>query len=423
MSTEELFSGIGMVIDDQVFNPESSDKIISIVENLESKGFPLAKYDKIPVVSGGNIAKFSFVLLDWELVSISDEQGSPIPLASELVKSTRDPLLQFIKTIIKDCYVPIFIFSNNEVENIKNILQNNKIDIDNAPIFIKNKSDLISDGVVKEIGAWIDKMPSIYVLKVWDNAVERAKIHTFQQLSNTKYWPLVIWETAEDDSVNPNEELLDVLTQNIFERMQPLSIEKEQLFKIGEIKPTKDEVLNVLRAQRLEVSPNREASMTGDIYKIGEKYYLNIRPTCDCVDRKEQECTNCKKKNCLECSNANKVYLIKFEALKQKDEKELFEHKYGVFKERNNEAILGPLMGEKFYRFKFKDITIRLYSDVKDNKEGRILQPFIRHITERYALYIQRQALPRIPSQAISDDCSDHTLGESKEEPGVHCNE
>lgn len=412
MNIEELFSGIGMVIDDQVFNQESSDKIIRIVENLESKGFPLAKYDKIPIVSESNIAKFSFVLLDWELVSISDEEGNPIPLASELVTSTRDSLLQFIKTIIKDCYVPIFIFSNNEVEDIKNILQKNKIDIDNAPIFIKSKSNIISDGAVKVIeviSAWIDKMPSIYVLKVWDNAVERAKIHTFQQLSNTKYWPLVIWKTAEDDSVDPNEELLDVLTQNIFGQMQPLSIEKEQLFKIDEIKSTKDEVLNVLRVQRLEDCPSKEASMTGDIYKIKRKYYLNIRPTCDCVGRKEQECTNCEKQNCFECSNSNKVYLIKFEALKQQEEKELFEHKYGVFKERNNEAILGPLMDNKFYRFKFQDITIKLYSDVKNNKKGRILQPFIRHITERYALYIQRQALPRIPSQAISDDHSDLT--------------
>lgn len=350
--------------------------------------------------------------MDWELVSISDEEGNPIPLASELVTSTRDSLLQFIKTIIKDCYVPIFIFSNNEVEDIKNILQKNKIDIDNAPIFIKSKSNIISDGAVKVIeviSAWIDKMPSIYVLKVWDNAVERAKIHTFQQLSNTKYWPLVIWKTAEDDSVDPNEELLDVLTQNIFGQMQPLSIEKEQLFKIDEIKSTKDEVLNVLRVQRLEDCPSKEASMTGDIYKIKRKYYLNIRPTCDCVGRKEQECTNCEKQNCFECSNSNKVYLIKFEALKQQEEKELFEHKYGVFKERNNEAILGPLMDNKFYRFKFQDITIKLYSDVKNNKKGRILQPFIRHITERYALYIQRQALPRIPSQAISDDHSDLT--------------
>lgn len=360
-------------------------------------------------------------MLDWELVSVSDEDGNPIPLASELEKSTKTSLLQFIKNILKDCYLPIFIFSNSEVEDIKNQLKKNGIDVDNAPIFIKSKSDIISGGNVKVmevISAWIDKMPSIYVLKVWDNAVEKAKIHTFQQLGNTKYWPLAIWKTAEDDSVNPNDELLDVLTQNIFERMQPISVEKEQLFKIGEIKSTRDEVLNVLRAQRLEANPSKESSMTGDIYKIKGKYYLNIRPTCDCVGRKEQECTDCKKQNCIECSNANKVYLIKFEALRQNEENVLFEHKYGVFKERNNEAILGPLIDNKFYRFKFQEITVKLYSEVKDKKKARILQPFIRHITERYALYIQRQALPRIPSLAISDEHSDLTSDECKKEPG-----
>ena len=136
MNIEELFSGIGMVVDDQVYNQDSSDKIIRIVENLESKGFPLVKYADVPNVSLVNIAKFSFVLLDWELVSISDEEGNPIPHASELEKSARASLLQFIKRILKDCYLPIFIFSNSGVEDIKKELQDNKIDVDNIPIFI-----------------------------------------------------------------------------------------------------------------------------------------------------------------------------------------------------------------------------------------------------------------------------------------------
>lgn len=422
MNIEKLFSGVGMVIDDQVFNQESSDKIIRIVENLESKGFPLVKYNTIPNVSGANIAKFSFVLLDWELVSISDEDGTPIPLTSELEKSTRASLLQFLKDILKDCYLPIFIFSNSGVEDIKNKLQKNKIDVDNAPIFIKSKSDIISDGSVKVmevIGEWIDKMPSIYVLKVWDNAVEKAKTHTFQQLSNTRYWPMAIWQTAEDDSANPNEELLDVLTQNIFERMQPISIEKEQLFKIGEIKSTKEEILNVLRAQRLEANPSKESSMTGDIYKIKGSYYLNIRPACDCVDRNKKECDKCTKEKCsgIECPHSNKVYLIKFERIKEEDVHNIFDGKYGNFIEQNNEAILGPLIDNYFYRFKFKEIKIKLYDEVKESKKGRILQPFIRHITERYALYIQRQALPRIPNQAVLDVLKESITTENQEEP------
>ena len=40
------------------------------------------------------------------------------------------------------------------------------------------------------------------------------------------------------------------------------------------------------------------------------------------------------------------------------------------------------------------------------------------HYTERYALYIQRQALPRIPSQAISDEHSDLISDDCNKESG-----
>ena len=422
MNIEELFSGIGMVIDDQIFNLESSDKIIRIVENLENKGFPLAKYNKIPNVSGSNIAKFSFVLLDWELVSINDEFGNPMPRAPELEKSTRDSLLQFIKDILENSYLPIFIFSNSAASEIKNELKKQQIDPDKFPIFIKNKAEIIEDGEVKVmeiIRDWIDNTPSIYVLKEWENAISLAKIKALKSLSTTKYWPLVIWKAADADSVNPNEELLDVLTQNIFGLMQPLSIDQEQLLKVGEIKSTKDEVLNVLQAQRMDLNPNKASSITGDIYKFsGNKYYLNIRPTCDCVGRKNPKCSECEEKKCIECPNANKVYLIRMTPLTNSKAKELFDGKYGIFNEHNNEAILGPLINNKFYLFKFQEIIIKKYDDIKDFKIGRILQPFIRHITERYALYIQRQALPRIPNRAVLDVPIEPTLNENQEEPG-----
>lgn len=422
MNIEELFSGVGMVIDDQVFNLESSDKIIRIVENLENKGFPLAKYDNIPSVNGRNLAKLSFILLDWELISLNDESGNPIPLASELEKSTRTSLLQFIKDILENCYLPIFIFSNSAVREIKNELKKQKINIDKFPIFIKNKAEIVENGEVKVmeiIRDWIDNTPSIYVLKEWENAISLAKIKALQSLSTTKNWPLVIWEAANADSVNPNEELLDVLTQNIFGLMQPLSIDQEQLLKVGEMKSTKDEVLNVLQAQRVDLNPNKESSLIGDIYKFsGNKYFLNIRPTCDCVGRRNPKCEECKDKNCIECTDANKVYLISLDSLTNSKVKELFNDKYGIFNEHNNEAILGPLMNNKFYRFKFQEIIIKKYDDIKDFKIGRILQPFIRHITERYALYIQRQALPRIPNQAVLDVPKELPLNENQEESG-----
>lgn len=50
MDDEKLFDGVGVVIDDHVFNGEEhGDKIIQVVDYLENKKhLPLVKYDKLP---------------------------------------------------------------------------------------------------------------------------------------------------------------------------------------------------------------------------------------------------------------------------------------------------------------------------------------------------------------------------------------
>ena len=55
MNIEKLFSGIGMVIDDQVFNQESSDKIIRIVDNTSVKIYRTKKLNNGSRVTGSAI--------------------------------------------------------------------------------------------------------------------------------------------------------------------------------------------------------------------------------------------------------------------------------------------------------------------------------------------------------------------------------
>lgn len=45
MNIDELFSGIGMVVDDHVFSEGNSDRIVQIVKHFEGRGYPLVKYD------------------------------------------------------------------------------------------------------------------------------------------------------------------------------------------------------------------------------------------------------------------------------------------------------------------------------------------------------------------------------------------
>ncbi len=391
MNIEELFCGVGMVVDDQIYNEESKDGILPIVKALEQKGFPLAKYDNIPDVDALSLCRCSFLLLDWELVSLSDEGSIPIQIPDELSKDKERELINFLKEVLSECYFPIFIFSNKEEMFLKERLKANgiKIEEDNLPIFIKHKEDIVNGGNVKvfeTIREWVYRMPSIYILKVWENAVERAKVKTFKEFSKTKYWPSILWTAANNDGVNPQAEIMDVITQNVLGRMLPLSIDREQIEEEAGVHPPHEDILRVLVAQRLDSHPSKELPQTGDIYYLeDEQYYINIRPSCDCVIRP--------------CNPDPDIYLVCCQEIEKV--KSVYSKKNGNFCEKINEAIIGPLMDNRFYSFNFFNLYIKKYSELKDKKVGRVLPPFIRHITERYAQYIQRQGLPRIPNEAI----------------------
>ncbi len=119
MKNENLFKGIGMVVDDQVNSGE--DKAIDgIVKYLENDNhLPLVKYEDLPDnIESICFSSLSFLLLDWELNTLVVD-GSPIPDATLKVQNARDNV-EFIKQVVAKVVIPIFIFSNEDVNSIKN---------------------------------------------------------------------------------------------------------------------------------------------------------------------------------------------------------------------------------------------------------------------------------------------------------------
>ena len=55
-------------------------------------------------------------------------------------------------------------------------------------------------------------------------------------------------------------------------------------------------------------------------------------------------------------------------------------------------------------QFKFNDLYKKEYPQISDDRVGRIIHPYITKIQQRYALYLQRQGLPRIPEEALKTD-------------------
>ena len=121
MKNENLFKGIGMVVDDQVNSGE--DKAIDgIVKYLENDNhLPLVKYEDLPDnIESICFSSLSFLLLDWELNTLVVD-GSPIPIATLKAQNARDNV-DFIKQVVAKVVIPIFIFSNEDVNSIKNTL-------------------------------------------------------------------------------------------------------------------------------------------------------------------------------------------------------------------------------------------------------------------------------------------------------------
>lgn len=391
MKNENLFKGIGMVVDDQVNSGE--DKAIDgIVKYLENDNhLPLVKYEDLPDnIESICFSSLSFLLLDWELNTLVNVDDSPIPIATLKAQNARDNV-DFIKQVVAKVVIPIFIFSNEDVNSIKNTLSQNHIidDDEKSPIFILNKSKLFDNEkkciMFDKVNEWLKKTPSIYVTQKWKTAyLEAINGMALDMREASPFWPNLLWTCYKDDGVNPSEEISSLINQNALSRIQPVEFDEGIL----SIKKTCDEHLlkNLLERQCFMRNEYLgDLSSTGDIYKWHQEYFLNIRPSCDCVGR----------------DGKNKIYLIKGDKVKDKEiQNGLFNEKYGNFNEQSNFVIVGPICGF-FIRFKFKDFLIEDYDKKKEKRIGRLLPPFITRVTQKYGLYIHRQGLPRLPKEVI----------------------
>jgi hypothetical protein len=74
---------------------------------------------------------------------------------------------------------------------------------------------------------------------------------------------------------------------------------------------------------------------------------------------------------------------------------------YGQLEERDvNAAVFAMKEGASFV-FQFADLQKRPWRDMKDKRIGRLLPPFLTRLQQRYAAYLQRPGLPRIPLEAL----------------------
>lgn len=379
-----------MVVDDHVYR--GNDVINGIVKYLENDNhLPLVKYEALPdKIESICFSNLSFLLLDWELNTLVDDDGLPIQDATLKAQNARENV-DFIKQVVDKVVIPIFIFSNEDVNSIKNTLSEYNIidDDEKSPIFILSKSELFDNDkkciMFDKVNEWLKDTPSIYVTQKWKTAyLEAINGMALDMREASPFWPNLLWACYKSDGVNPSEEISSLINQNALSRIQPVEFDENIL---SCRKACDEHILKSLFERQCFMRNEYLGglSSTGDIYKWQQKYFLNIRPSCDCVGRDKK----------------NKIYLIKGDKVKDKEiQNGLFNDKYGNFNEQSNFVIVGPIDGF-FFRFKFKDIVIEDFEEKKDKRIGRLLPPFITRVTQKYGLYIHRQGLPRLPKEVI----------------------
>lgn len=379
-----------MVVDDHVYR--GNDVINGIVKYLENDNhLPLVKYEALPdKIESICFSNLSFLLLDWELNTLVDDDGLPIQDATLKTQNARENV-DFIKQVVDKVVIPIFIFSNEDVNSIKNTLSEYNIidDDEKSPIFILSKSELFDNDkkciMFDKVNEWLKDTPSIYVTQKWKTAyLEAINGMALDMREASPFWPNLLWACYKKDGVNPSEEISSLINQNALSRIQPVEFDENIL---SCRKACDEHILKSLFERQCFMRNEYLGglSSTGDIYKWQQKYFLNIRPSCDCVGRDKKK----------------KIYLIKGDKVKDKEiQNGLFNDKYGNFNEQSNFVIVGPIDGF-FFRFKFKDIVIEDFEEKKDKRIGRLLPPFITRVTQKYGLYIHRQGLPRLPKEVI----------------------
>ena len=395
MNVKELFKGIALIIDDEIH--EKTSTINLILTQIQDWDIPYLKYDKLPpreIIK--NLKGISFVLLDWKLnssISSSDLlEGTNLPKGIQ--ESDEDDNIAFLTQLKDECFCPIFIFTNENMDEIKTRLKKESLYSDEqcSVFLIKAKSDFRTPGsLTNELDKWLKENPSIYLLKEWDNAYQNAKAKVFIDFQGrSSYWPSILWKTYSEDGVNPSSELGDLLDRNIKSQIIPMSIDSE-VFNNDDIKYDKTEILECLSRQRFidKSFLDPDTPNTGDVFDFDDSFFINIRPCCDLIVRGTKA-----------SNDKIELYLLKSMKIDEfKEIKDLFSENYGNFKSSDAEYIVYPFYKRYLMKIKFRKLLQKQWKEIKDKRIGCLLPPFLTNLQMKYSAYLQRQGLPRLPAE------------------------
>lgn len=436
MDVGKLFQGIAVIFDDEIINPTSTISLIK--EIIQSKNIPVAVYKEMPrreVIP--SLSNASFVILDWDYTNseldIDGDERLSIP--AELKAEQDKELIQFISELLRLVFIPVFIFTSKSVSSIKTTLRDANLwnDEKQNRIFIKQKNDINTEDLLfGAIEEWIKAMPSVYVLKEWEKNISKSKDAMFLELYGySPNWVKIIWDMLKEDTIEHHREFGEFVTRTLNNRIGAYSFDEDIIGAHKDI--SSEELRRVVEGERYLVYDDQpEQAYTGDLFKEGGKYYLNIRAQCDlsrmdehgeynpllyCIEGKKLRSKDIVTDDIRMTTEETLIFgagkrfsldnmreICKDEAKILDFNKNFARHRNGIFfrkgafLERNDKVIVGCVAGEQALQFDL-NICIKSFSDEKDNRIGRILPPYITRIQQKCSQNMIREGVMPIPKE------------------------
>ena len=391
MDIKSLMSRIAVVIDDAFKENdqiERNDRIFQLVESIEENWkIPFYKTDKIPDddIRNNLLQSASFVLLDWKLWPNG---------ATDLENDGIQNNIKFLEQA-QNCFMPIFIFTNESPSDVVDKLPESLYSRDRPErnsIFIEQKARITEENIFDLIKDWTRKNASVYTLKTWEQAFYKSKRKLFSSMYiKSPDWPKVFWKSYKDDGVDPSSSITRLINDNLLARIKT-DIFEEQILG-AEYSVSGEEIRSLITEASFiqkDYLPEDEIR-SGDLFDLPQqKYLINIRPDCDCVPR-----------NSTQGIDEVELYCVEGKKMTREDIRKRYQN--GHFDERIWESISFAIHKGETIRFDFKKFEKKNFSEIKDRRVGRLIHPYITRIQQRYGLYLQRQGLPRIPEESLSE--------------------
>jgi hypothetical protein len=396
-----VFKGIALVIDNDIGRePEGIDKIIKAIRN---GGGHFVSMGKLPDTDYDldHLSGVSFFIMDWNLEGEVDGEGLELGVAKPagLKDAMAADNIAFLKRLSRSRHAPVFVFTNDTPEEVRELLladEHLRHDVEARAIVVESKT-VVGDRLYEVLETWAKETPSVLTLKAWERSHRKATNELFVDLHNrTTYWPVMMWQTFQADGVLPKLEMARLLNRLVESRMGELDLDLDPFLAAVEEKRAGDEgeyrrsMFRVLEGERFVRDERLDSGLyaPGDVFsfKVAGSdqvtYWINVRAECDC----------------LRGGDSHELYLLRAKEIENADE--LIDPAYGtIVSEKDGEAIVYAMFDGRTFSVQFRDLKpVKLKTLKRDYvRVGRLLAPFVTRVQQRYAAYVQRPGLPRIP--------------------------